>query len=654
MHNLLIEIGTEELPASIIQRIATYLDTKVREIIKPEVSHVFFTPRRIALLMRNFQDLEGEHEEILIGPPKKACYDGNNQPTKALLRFLETNKAHPKDLMEVERKGGIYIALRRVQKTKKPTQLLIESFQEILTSAPVPKSMRWTSSQTIKFPRPIRWVCALCDEQILPIKFGNLIADKKTYGHRFLSKGEIQISNPLEYEQKLKLNYVIPDYQERIRIIKKSIQEKAESLDGFVEDVEGLYEEVANLVEYPFVVVGRIEEKFLVLPEKVIVTVLAHHQRFFCLKGRDSLLPYFIAVSNNLPKDERIVKGYEKVIRARLEDALFFYREDLKTKLEDLVPKLSHVIFHPKAGSMLDKTNRLIHLSEKISKHLGLSKDYISKVKRAAYLSKADILTNMVRELNELQGYMGYVYARAQGEDEEVAKALWEQYLPNPSSITGKILSLADKIDNIYTLIGLGEMPTGKSDPYGLRRSAQVIFTIIEEEGWDLDIGKLLPTLPESLIEFLKSRLRAYLDKFPHDVVEAVLEVCSPLTVAHCIHSVRKITELKNDEKFKGIVQAYKRISKILPKDFKNNHVKEELFTESYEMKLWQKLRQIEKECTSITDLYALEEPIKEFFDKVLIMDKDEKIRNNRLSLLLRTKELFNNYADFSKIVYEQ
>ncbi len=654
MHNLLIEIGTEELPAGIIEQIVSYLEDKIKEILKPETSHVFFTPRRITLLLKNFEDIEKEDEEIIIGPPKKACYDDKNEPTKALLKFLETNKANFEDIIEVERRGGIYIAIKKVNKNKKPTQLLMEIFEDILLSAPVPKSMRWTSSPKIKFPRPIRWICALYNDQVLPIKFGYLSSGRRTYGHRFLSKSEIEITNPLEYEEKLKSNYVIPNYEERLNTIKELVEEKARSLGGSVEYVEGLYEEVANLVEYPFVVIGKIEDRFLALPERVIVTVLAHHQRFFCVRGKDSLLPYFIAVSNNLPRDERIVKGYEKVIKARLEDALFFYKEDLKTRLDDLVPKLSQVLFHPKAGSMLEKTNRVMELSEKISKHIGLTQDYIHKVKRAAYLSKADILTNMVRELDELQGYMGYVYARAQGEDGDVARAIWEQYLSDPLTLIGKVLYLADKIDNIYTLISVGEMPTGKSDPYGLRRSAQGIFTILEKEMWDLDIGKLFPTVPESLIEFLRNRLRAYMDNFPYDIVEAVLEVCSPLRAGYCINTVKNIAKLKNEEKFKSIVQAYKRIFKILPKNFKNGQVREDLLMEREELSLWEKLKSLEGCCNNLTDLYVLEEPINKFFDNVLVMDKDEKIRNNRLSLLLRIKELFNNYADFSKIVYEE
>ncbi len=654
MNKLLIEIGTEELPASVIQPVGEYLRQEVSQILKPTKEELLFTPRRIALILEGFEDKSEEKEEIILGPPKKACYDENNNPTRALIGFLQKHSARPEDLIEVESKGGLYVAIRRFLSTPKPTQILLESFEDILLKAPLPKSMRWTSSHRIRFSRPIRWLCALYNEGVFPIRFGRLTAGNRTKGHRFLSDGWLEVNHPDQYKDKLLSAYVIPDYRERLRLITFQVEETAKKLNGEPDAPEGLYEEVANLVEYPFVVFGEIDRKFLDLPDRVIITVLAHHQRFFCVRGKDGLLPYFIAVSNNRPVDGRILKGYQKVIRARLEDALFFYGEDLKVRLEELVPKLSEVLFHPKAGSMLDKTQRLMGLVEKLCDLLGLDEDTREKARRSAYLSKADLLTQMVRELDELQGYMGYVYAKAQGEEEEVALALWEQYMSNPTNLLGKLLALADRLDSLYTLISAGEMPTSSSDPYALRRSAQTVFNILEKNHWDINIKELFPQPPQALTDFLKSRLRAHLEPYPYDVVSAVLEVCDPYRPYHCMSLVKRIANLKEEEKFKDIVQAYRRVLKILPKDLEAQEVREELMREEAEMRLWQKVKALEGCCSDIIDLYALKEDIDEFFDSVLVMDKDEGIRNNRLSLLARIKELFNRYADFNKLVYEE
>ena len=660
MNTLLIELLTEELPANVILSVGDYLKEEVSKVLRPRKAHFYGTPRRLALICEDFEDESQRKEEVIIGPPKEVCFDKEEKPTQALLGFLSKNSASLEDVLEVENKGGTYIAIKKVSMTKKPTQILMESFEDILLNAPIPKSMRWTSSQRIRFSRPIRNICAIYNGEVFPLRFGDLTANARTLGHRFLSQGYIQIQSPKDYKEVLRKAYVLVDYEERLSLIKSQVEEKARECGGKPESPEGLYQEVANLVEFPFVVVGKLPERFLTLPERVIITVLAHHQRFFCVRGEKGLLPYFIAVSNNLPKDNRIVRGYEKVIKARLEDALFFYKEDLKTKLEDLVPRLSGVLFHPKAGSMLDKTNRLVLLVEKLVDQLGFDRETKEKAKRAAYLSKADLLTNMVREYDELQGYMGYVYSKLQGEDEEVAVSLLEQYMPRsttddlPKTKIGKILSLAEKLDNIHTLIGVGEIPKGSSDPYGLRRSAYGVLSILEESAWDVDISKLFESIPQDLIDFLKGRIRAYLETYPYDVVDAVLEVCSPQRPFRCISLVKRLAHLKEEEKFKGIVQGYKRVVKILPKGHESAEVREELMREEAELNLWKKVKALENCCTDIIDLYSLKESIDEFFDKVLVMDRDESVRNNRLSLLARIKKLFNQYADLSKIVYNE
>ncbi|MEJ7553868.1 MAG: glycine--tRNA ligase subunit beta, partial [Aquificaceae bacterium] len=371
MKDLLIEIGTEELPASHIPLAVNHLKEKLSQILHRQDIQTFSTPRRLAFFVKNFENSSPEKEETIYGPPVKVAYE-KGKPTKALLAFLERNKAGIEDLIEVQKGEGLYVAIRRRVKDASPLERLSEVFEELLRSVPFPKTMRWDSSN-LRFSRPIRWICALYGDEVLPLSFGRLKAGRITYGHRIISPKAIELKSAEEYEEVLKQNYVVADYKERLGMVLAFLRDEAYALGGKPLYPEGLEEEVANLVEFPFAVVGKFEEKYLELPDKVIMTVLAHHQRFFCVEKDGKLLPYFIAISNNYPRDGLIVKGYEKVIRARLEDALFFYREDLKRPLEELVSGLSEVLFHPKAGSMLEKVQRVGAIALRLAELLGLS-----------------------------------------------------------------------------------------------------------------------------------------------------------------------------------------------------------------------------------------------------------------------------------------
>jgi len=655
---LLVEIGTEELPANVINLALSSLKESLEKVLGVSIQKTYGTPRRLAVITEDFEDKPEEKEELIYGPPLGIAYK-EGKPTKALLGFLERVKASLDDVIEVQRGEGSYIAVKKLYIGKSPLERLQENFESVLLSIPLPKRMRWDSSN-LTFSRPIRWICAIYGDKTVPLSFGKLKADNLTFGHRFLSKGPILIQNTEEYEEKLKEHWVIPSFKERLGLVLEMLREESYALRGIPKYPEGLPEEVANLLEFPFSVVGRFEEKFLELPEKVLVTVLAHHQRFFCLANEeDKLIPYFIAFSNNEPNN-KILEGYQKVIRARLEDALFFYREDLKTPLENLLEGLKGVVFHPKAGNMWEKTQRLIFLSERIARALGFDQQTTEKVKRSALLSKADLLTNMVKELDELQGYMGMVYAKAWGEDEEVARAIYEHYLPRtpseevPESPISQILSIADKLDNLYTLIKAGEMPSGSSDPYGLRRNAYGVFAIIHKNRYNLDLRELLEDLPEGFEEFIRSRLEAYLEPYGYDVVRAVLEVKDPLKPYEIIKLTEELANLKESQKFKDIVEAYKRVVKILPSGWDDNFVEEGLMQEEEEKVLWEKVKKWETERLEVLDLWDLKQPVDVFFDKVLVMDKNLSLRRNRLALLYRIKNLFNRFADFGKIVLEQ
>ncbi|MFN3976128.1 MAG: glycine--tRNA ligase subunit beta [Aquificaceae bacterium] len=655
MKDLLIEIGTEELPARVIPQAVEYLRDKLSQILGRQDIKAYSTPRRLAFFVENFENKALEKEEVLWGPPVKVAYE-EGKPTRALLAFLERNSASLEEVVHLPKGEGMYVAIKRIYREATPLERLCEAFEDMLRSVPFPKSMRWDGTG-LRFSRPIRWICALYGEEVLPLSFGRVKASNITYGHRLLSPGPIEIKNPREYLDILKDHYVIADHRERLGMILAFLQDEAYALGGRPLYPEGLEEEVANLVEFPFALVGRFEEKYLELPQRVIMTVLAHHQRFFCVESDNGLLPYFIAISNNYPKDGGvIVKGYEKVIRARLEDALFFYREDLKRPLEDLVKELSGVVFHPKAGSMLEKVRRVGTLALKLAELIGLPEEKRKKLERSSYLCKADLLTQMVRELDELQGYMGYVYATKQGEDPEVALALYEHYLPAkpgdhiPSNEVSAVLSLADKLDSIYTLITVGESPSGSSDPYGLRRLAYGIYAVLEAFHWDINLREVIENIPQELEEFLKTRLAAYLEPYGHDLTKAVLEVKDPLRPYQVIKEVKRLARFKEEEEFKSIVEAYRRVVRILPSNWGDERVEEALFKEEEERALWQAFKALEV-VEDLTALSSLKKPIDDFFDKVLVMDQDENIRRNRLALLFKIKKLFNKFADFSKVI---
>lgn len=662
MNNLLIEIGTEELPASVIFPALEYLKEKFNEILQAKRVFTYGTPRRLALVFEDFENERKEKEEVIWGPPKSTAYDEEGKPTKALEGFLKKNNASLEEVRILPKGKAEYVALVRKVLEKSPVERLQESFEEILLSIPFPKRMRWTSSKSLTFSRPVRWILALFNGEVLELRFGELFSSNKTRGHRFLSSKEIEVSSPEGYLKSLKENFVIPDIEERKEIIRLQVERLASEVGGRPIYPEGLLEEVTNLVEYPFGVLGSFDEKYLALPELVIITVAAHHQRFFCVERDGKLINYFVGISNNRV-NEKIKKGYERVLRARLEDALFFYNEDLKKPLDSLVPRLKEVLFHPKIGTMLEKVERMEEIANRICKRLSCNWE---KVKTAVRLSKADLLTEMVKELDELQGYMGYVYALKQGYDEEVAKALWEQYMPKgledrvPETLTGTVLSLSDKIDNLYSFFKAGEIPKGSSDPYGLRRSAFGIFKILDEKGIDLDLREFKDIYGdfehfEKLEEFLRQRLISYLEAYPIDIVRSVLKVYSPFEPYKVITKVRTLYEASKSESFQKLVEVGKRVSRIIPKGWEEREVKEELLKAPEEKELYEKLKELEKrQLKDPLELLELKEYVDKFFDQVMVMVKEEDIMRNRLALLKRIEDLFRIFGDFNEIVIKE
>ncbi len=666
MDDLLIEIGTEELPPGVVEPALSFVRDQLAGILRREDIETYGTPRRLAFLVRNFEDFREVREEVVFGPPWKVAFDEDGKPTRALEGFLKRYSAKLEEIFRARKGKGEYVALKVVSEEKSALQQLAESFEEILLSIPFPKRMRWTSSKRISFSRPVRWILALHGERVLDLSFGNLRAGRGTRGHRLLSEGWIEIRRADEYLKVLEENHVIPNIDKRREMILSAVRREASVVGGVPDYPSGLVEEVTHLVEYPFPVLGSFEERFLELPDRVIVTVCAHHQRFFCISRDGGLTNRFVGISNNLPRTDLIRRGYEKVIRARLEDALFFYREDLKKKLEDLVPLLSGVLIHPKIGTVLDKVERLRKLTEKLCESLSIREDVRRKALRAVHLSKADLLTEMVKEFDELQGYMGYVYALRQGEDEEVALALYEQYKPRtaddetPKTVVGSLLSLADKVDDLLSFFRAGEIPRGSSDPFGLRRSAFGILRIVDERAWDVDLRAFGDIYGDgewehTLEEFMSQRIESYLEGVRYDIVRAVLSVKSALRPYEVISSVRELNRWKDSPLIADVYEAYRRTVKILPKGWQSSEVREELLKEEEERSLWRALKELEdREYVGIGELAQLRALVDSFFDHVLVMDRDEKIRNNRLALLMRLRLLFNRVADFSKLVLQE
>jgi len=658
MKNLLVEIGTEELPASVINSLSEFIGDKLKELTGAKDIVRFSTPRRLAFLLKDVPELIEGKKFIIYGPPWHVSFDKEGNPTKALIKFLEKNGAEEKDVIKVKKGKGEYAAIEKSEKGESPLNKLKENLESIISSAPAPKKMRWDSSG-ITFPRPIRWIVALCNEEVIDAKVGNIKAGRETFGHRLLNPEKLEIKKADDYESVLKRANVVPSFEERLNLIKKAVREESEKLGGLPAYPEGLLEEIANLVEYPFIISGEFDKKYLDLPELVIITVSAHHQRFICVKEKTGrLLPYFIAVSNNGRNAEAIKKGYERVLKARLEDALFFYKEDLKIPLDERVEGLKGILQHPKIGSMFDKVKRLEDISSKIANQLGFKEEKIKKLRRASILSKADLLTEMVKELDELQGYMGYIYALKQGEDEEVAKAIYEHYKPKgsddelPQTDIGAVLSIADKWDDLTSYFSAGEIPKGNSDPHGLRRAFSGILRILFDRNWNINLRNIT-YVPKELEEFILQRTLAFFEAYPYDVVRAVVLASDPLMPLSIKENIERLTEVKEKEEFKEIVEAYKRISRIIPKDFNREEIEQEFLKEEAEKDLYNKLQE-KMDAKDILDLYDMVSYINNFFDKVLVMEKNEKLRDNRLALLLKIKKLFMRFGDLDQIVSKE
>ncbi len=667
MANGLLEIYAEELPPSFLLKARNALKditTKFFEgkKISFENTDIFITSKRIGLLIKALPDFTKKEEIVIIGPPFNISYKDDN-PTKALLSFLEKNNANEKDVFKYEKQGGLYVAVKKEVGGKPISDILKDFPNFVIKSLPAKKLMRWDDSN-IRFPRPIRNILLILDNKP--------IYNNYTFGHRFLSS-KIYIEDVGIYESLLKEHFVIPRFEERRDIILSLIEKASKELNVSPDFDEELIDEITNLVEYPYLIIGEFDQEFLSLPDMVIKTILAHHQKFVCTKKDNLINNVFFGISN-MPDEKGFVKqGYEKVVKARLRDGEFFYQEDLKKPLEFFVNELEGIMFHHKLGTMLNKTNRHIALGDfileafniKIDKHL---------LNRACYLSMFDLSTNMVKELDELQGYIGMIYSKAKNEN--IYEALLEQYMPDkieglPKTDIGVLLGIILKSDNVVSLISAGEIPKGSSDAYGIKRNIYGIISLILDGGFDINLSLLFKKVYELLedkskllpyedvishIENLfKSRLSTYFEDFDYDIVRAVLDIELWFNLKAIKQKINLLQAHK--EQTENIARAFKRIRKIIPKDFKASFINSSLFGEDIEHKLFDFTKSLDDMDVDENMIFYISNNksiIDEFFDKILVMSENIDIRQNRLSLLYMLYKNIEKLANFEHIVVKE
>ena len=683
MKKLLFEIGTEELPANYMPNILK--DLKELALKKLQDARVPFadvtvlgTPRRLAVLVSGVQETQADSTEEYKGPAVNIAFK-DGEPTKAAQGFARGKGVDVKDLVV---KDNYIYAVKHIQ-GRATAELLPHVLQEILTNIPFPNHMRWADFD-FRFLRPIHWLVALFGREIVPVSITDIQSDRYTMGHRFLSNKKIEIPVADDYEKILEENFVIADQDKRREMIRQQITELAREEGGEIEIAADLLEEVNYLVEYPTPLCGKFEEKYLALPEAAIITPMRDHQRYFPVRGKDGkLLNKFIAVRNGGKAFlENVTHGNERVLRARLSDAEFFFNEDRKQKLEAYEEKIKTVVFQEGLGNMYDKSQRLEQLVEMI--HFGQqSRLPLADLKRAAKLSKCDLVTGMVTEFTELQGVMGREYARLDGEKADVCEGIFEQYLPRfagdilPKTEIGRILSIADKVDNIVATFSRGKAPTGSQDPFALRRQALGIINILLDSQKHMDMAKVVGAsilllkvpmekvkeLGTQIIEFIRLRFRNLLleQKIRYDVIDAVLADERNNDLYDLYLRAQALNEYVNSDKAADMIQAATRVNNLSSKAETVLPVNESLFKVEAEKELYAVVRKLDTDMIPLTVrcdytgalniLSELNAPVNKFFDDVMVMDKDEAVKNNRLSLLCLVKDLVNCVGDLSKLV---
>ena len=690
--NFLFELGTEEIPASYIKNAIDKIEESFKkDLVEFKLNYItielFSTPRRLSIKVLGLDDCQADEEIEKSGPAKRVAYDEAGNLTKAGQGFLRGANAKEEDIYILSSAKGEYIAIKQFVKGKATKELLSVMMKNAIERIVFPKTMKWGLTKFM-FARPIRWILALYNNEILDFEYNNIKSSNVSYGIRFDKKYDyIDFTNVFDYPERLKEVKVIADRDERKDLIKKQINALSNSEIKVLPD-ERLMEIVTDLVEFPTAVMASFPEEYLFLPPKIITSTLTQNQKYFCvLDKNNNLTNKFVFISNGNPEYSEIIKqGNEKVVRARLEDAKFYYNEDTKRPLKAYVDKLDNVVFQAKLGTLSEKTQRVNLICTYISEKIKLNKEETLKISEATILSKADLVTLMLgeKEFTKLQGYIGMYYALQSGIENDIATAIYEHYMPRgqnddlPSNIIGAVLSIADKFDTLCGIIGVDLIPTGSNDPFALRRAANGIVQIIDKYKFDLSLNDLVEfcfKILESKLQkakhnieivkdFVKQRIKWLLEinNIDFDVINA-LDIFEWDNIVEIKNRAKDLQKFKTLPQFITLVSGYKRVSNILEKNQFEGDFDYTLLVETNEKILTDSLINLEKEVKPLLEkmqyhlimekIVPLGAEIDAFFDKVLVMCDDEKLKNNRLALLNKIKTLFLQVADISKINYE-
>jgi glycyl-tRNA synthetase beta chain len=681
---LFLEIGTEEIPAGFIPRALAEMEAMiVRELGNARLSfnevRTMATPRRLALMVNGIPAVQPDAEITVTGPSKKAAFDADNKPTKAAEGFARGQGVDVSELHVLTTEKGEYIAVTK-QETGRPThELLSEILPGLVAAIPFRKSMRW-GDLDVRFARPVHWLVALFDGVVVPFSFGNITSGSVSRGHRFMANTTFPVRNFSHYLDECERHFVIVDPERRKETIRREAHRVALAAGGRLLPDEELLDQIVYLVEYPSAVHGTFSEDFLKVPKEVLITSMRSHQRYFSIVDNDGrLMPGFITINNTLTEDPAVViKGNQRVLRARLSDARFFFEEDRKVRLDERVEALKKVVYQQKLGTSFEKMERFRALAGQLADRLNPA--VAAQTARAAWLCKADLVSGMVGEFPEVQGIMGREYALLEGEDPTVAAAIAEHYLPTqaggelPGSDIGAFVSIADKLDTICGCFGVGLIPTGAADPYALRRATIGIIGIILDRGYRIPLTSLInqslellaPKLTrtreqvaDDVLEFFRGRFVNLLSgDYPGDAVDAAVAAgFDDLVEAGA--RIAALAEFKTRPDFEQLAVAFKRIGNII-KEGLDAPVDPALFQDPAEGDLYRAAMAVKASVDSLissgawldalAEIATLRAPVDNFFDKVMVMADDPRVRENRLALLTALARMFGKVADFSRI----
>jgi glycyl-tRNA synthetase beta chain len=696
--DFLLEIGMEEIPAVFLSKALRDLREMSLELLSsirlnPKSLKTMGTPRRLSVMVRGLPESQGDLVQEVTGPPHSVAYDPQGNPTKALEKFCGRYGVGVQDILLVKKEKGDFACLRIVEKGRRTQDLLMERLPEWILTLPFPKTMRW-GDLDIRFARPIRWIVSVLGTDPVRFTVGDVESSPLSYGHRFMSDGRpVTINDCDSYPDRLREKFVILDPEERRASILEQVRALAQEVSGRVEEETSFLDTLVYLTEYPIALRGRFDEQFLALPDEVMAASMKHHLKYFPVEKRleRGLLPYFIAVSNTVSPDMGVIqRGMERVLRARLVDARFFFEEDTRTPLAQKAESLRQLVFHKKLGTTYDKVQRIQLLTRFLGETF-LPESDLPHMERAAALCKADLVTQMVGEFPELQGIMGGIYAAHSGESSDVSKAIGEHYMPVsaegnlPETTMGSLLSLADKMDTVVGFFSIGTPVSGNRDPFGIRRRVIGILRILldREMGFSLScfvqkaieilgdrVRKPSNEVVQEILEFFRQRYYYLLlaKGFPHDSIEAVLAL--PSDDVHDLHRrIEILHRMRSNEDFEKLILGCKRAVNLLGQAGKQfgfqastASVSPEHLSEEVERSLFAAL---EREHASIKrgmdrrdypsvlqSLIRLKDPIDRLFDQVMILVDDPEVRDKRLRLLHRVAELFEGFADFSKIKF--